>query len=104
MEMVLVQRNAALRCVSACRSVSTEAICVLAGIPQIEIVADERKRVYCATHRINPKSGKALWFRHEERQVTLYEWKEWLSGSSKGEWTHLLIHNLEAWLEKAMDR
>ncbi len=37
-EMVLVQRKAALRCVSAYRTVSTEAVSVLAGIPLIEIV------------------------------------------------------------------
>ncbi len=32
-EMVLVQRKAALRCVSIYCTVSTEAVCVLAGIP-----------------------------------------------------------------------
>ncbi len=32
-EMVLVQRKAALRCVSAYRTISTEAVCMLAGIP-----------------------------------------------------------------------
>ncbi len=64
-----------------------------------EIVTDECKRVYSATSRINPNSRKALWVRHEERQVMLHKWTERLSGSSKGEWTHLL-HDLEAWLER----
>ncbi len=38
--------------------------------------------------------------RREERQVTLHKWKEQLSESSKGEWTHLLIRNRDAWLER----
>ncbi len=76
-EMVLVLRKAALR-------VSKEAVCVLAGIPLMVIVADERKRVCSATRWINPKSGKVLRVRLEERQVTLCKWKERPSGSSKG--------------------
>ncbi len=83
-QMVLVQQKTALRCVSAYCTFSIEAVCVLAGIPPIQIVADAHKRVYSATHRINPKSGKALLVRLEERQVTLCKWKEWLSGSSNG--------------------
>ncbi len=45
-------------------------------------------------------NAKALRVRREERQVTLRIWKEWLSESSKGEWTRLLIHNHDAWLER----
>ncbi len=100
MEMVLVQEKAALRCVSAYRTVSTEAVCVLAGITPIEIVADERRRVYSVTCWVKLKSAKALRVRREERQVTLRKWKERLSESFKGEWTHLLIRYLGAWLER----
>ncbi len=99
-EMVFVQRKVALRCVSAYRTVSTDAVCVLADIPLIEIVVDERKRVYSVTHRIKLKSAQVLRARGEERQVTLCTWKEQLSESFKGEWTRLLIHNLEMWLER----
>ncbi len=59
------------------------------SLTPIEIVADERTKVYSTTRRINPNGGKVLRVRCEERQVTLRKWKEWLSGSSKGEWTHL---------------
>ncbi len=72
-EMVLVQRKAALRCVSAYRTIFIEAGCVLAGIPPIEIVLDKSRRVYSATHRIKPKSAKVLRVRREERQVTLHK-------------------------------
>ncbi len=81
-------------------TVSTEAVCVLAGIPLIEIATDEHTRVHSAACRINPKSGKSLLVRCEERQVTQRKWKERLSRSSKREWTRLLVHDLEAWLER----
>ncbi len=73
---------------------------MLAGIPPIEIVVHECKRVHSDTCQISLGSGKAPWVRCDERRVTLLECEKWLSGSSKGEWTHLLIHNLEAWLER----
>ncbi len=98
--MVSVQRKAALRCVSVYHTVSTEAVCALVGIPQIKIVTGECRRVYSATCRVKPKSVKALRVRREERQVTLHKWKEGLSESSKGEWTCLLIRNLDARLER----
>ncbi len=91
MEMVSVQQKAALRYVSAYRTVSRESVCVLADILLIKVVVDEPKRVYSVTRWINPKSGIALRVRHEERQVTPCKWKERFSGSVKGEWTHLLI-------------
>ncbi len=68
--MVSVQRKAVLRCVSAYRAVSI-AVCVLAGIPPIEIIENDHKRVYSTTRRINLKSGNVLQVRNEEWQVTL---------------------------------
>ncbi len=49
---------------------------------------------------IKLKSAKMLQARCEERQFTLCKWKERLTESFKGEWTRLLIHNFEAWLER----
>ncbi len=72
-EMVSVQQEAALRCVSSYCTVSTEAVCVLAAIPPIEIVADKRRRVYSTTCRVKPKSAKALLVRHKERQVMFHK-------------------------------
>ncbi len=66
----------------------------------IKIVADESRRVYCATNWVKVKSAKALRVRREERQVTLHIWKERLSESSKGEWICLLIRDHDVWLER----
>ncbi len=99
-EMISVQWKAVLRCVSAYNTVSTEAVCVLADTTSIEIVADERKRVCSTTCRINPKNEKAVHLGCEGRQVTVRKGKEWLSGSSKGEWNCLLLHDLKTRLER----
>ncbi len=77
--MVLVQRKADLQCVSVShseeqrwfwsngrliygvsvyRTVSTEAVYALAGIPPVEIVVDECKMIYCATYWINRRVEK----------------------------------------------
>ncbi len=72
--MVSIQQKAALRCISAYRTVFTEAVCVLAGMPPIELVMDERKRVYSITRQIILLgSRKVQWVRRDERQVTLQE-------------------------------
>ncbi len=73
-EMVSVQWKTVLRRANAYCTVSTEAVCVLAGMPLIEIVVDERQRVYSAICWINPKSGKTLWVRRDEKQVTHSKW------------------------------
>ncbi len=59
-KIFLVQQKAALKCVSAYLTVSKEAVCVLAGIPLIEIAADERTMVYSATYQVSPGRGKVL--------------------------------------------
>ncbi len=90
-------------CVKVCQCLShylcRGSLCTGRYTP-IEIVTDECKRVYITTRRINPKSAKALRVRHKERQVAFCKWKEWLSESSKGDWTRRLIHNLVVWLER----
>ncbi len=61
--MVPIKQKAALRCVSAYCTVSTEAVCVLTGIRPIEIAADECRRLFSVTHQIIPGRGKVLRFR-----------------------------------------
>ncbi len=51
--MVLVPWKDVLKCVGVYRTVSMEAVFVLAGIPPIELIADNHQRVYGATRWIN---------------------------------------------------
>ncbi len=53
-----------MRCVSVYRTVITEGICVLAGIPLTELVAAGRKIIYSITCQVNPGNGKAPWGNH----------------------------------------
>ncbi len=94
-EMGLVQRKVVLRCISAYRTVSTEAVFVLAGVPLIEIAVDECKKVYSTimtdwSREWKSTAGK-VWRKASHN--------EQLSGRLKGKWTCLLIRNLEVWLE-----
>ncbi len=90
-------------CVKVCQCLS---LCLHRGslhagrYTLMEVVVDERRRVYSAPCRVKLKSAKVLRVRREERQVTLRKWKERLSESSKGEWTRLLIPNLDTELER----
>ena len=70
----------------------------------IELAADERKRVYGASRRFKfePKCRNALRGKREQRQFTLRKWEEQLTLTPKGEWTRLLVCDLEAWLELSL--
>ncbi len=71
-------------CISTYRTVSTEVVCVLAGIPPIELVTDERKRIYSTTHRISPGSGKVLWVKCDEgRSLVVNEKKSSLEAQKE---------------------
>ncbi len=94
----LVQWKAALRCVSAYHTVSTEVS--RPGVSLIEILMVEHERLYSSTRQISPGRGKVLRVRCDKRQVTLHKWEERHFGSSKGEWSRLLIWNLVVWLER----
>ncbi len=77
-----------------------ETVYTLAGILPDKLVINEHEGIYGTTHWISLESGKVLGVKCNERQVALYKWEEQLSGSVKGKWTYLLIHNLQASLEK----
>ncbi len=78
----------------------TQFVCWQVGIPPIVIAVDECKRVCSTTYRISPWSGKVLRVGSNAVWVTLCKWEKQHCESSKGERACLLIHNLEAWLER----
>ncbi|KAH0999122.1 hypothetical protein HUJ04_001339, partial [Dendroctonus ponderosae] len=87
-----LQRRALLRVISGYRTVSTEAVQVLAGIPPIHLLELERIRLSTRPER----NAQA---RRTERDITINEWqKEWESSSEKGSWTKKLIKNLSSWV------
>ena len=51
----------ALRVASAYRTVSDEAVCIIAGTPPIDLLAIERKDVYEARRRANDNTQRVIW-------------------------------------------
>ena len=98
-EIEKIHRRAALRCVCAYRTVSTEAVCILARTPPIDLLAEERAVVYKKNKSATTKAAK-LRVKREARRCLLEKWQERLSHSEKGQWTRTLICNLEQWMSR----
>ena len=99
-EIEKIQRRAALRCVCAYRTVSTEAVCILARTPPIDLLAAERAMVYEASKKARTKS-EVLRVKRDARRSTIQQWEDRLSHSATGEWTRTLICNLEQWMNRS---
>uniref|UniRef100_A0ABD2WTS5 Reverse transcriptase domain-containing protein n=1 Tax=Trichogramma kaykai TaxID=54128 RepID=A0ABD2WTS5_9HYME len=84
-------RRACLRVIGGRPHVSYEATYVLAGIPPLALLADERARLY---GRRRENAG------NEERLATLSKWQEAWDRSTKARWTHRLIPNIRVWIER----
>ncbi|KAJ8937934.1 hypothetical protein NQ318_005541 [Aromia moschata] len=72
-----VQRKAALRVASAYRTVSQEALLVVAGLIPIDLFAEERMRIH-------------------KRDVT----DRWMGSRDKGAWTKRLIRDVRVWMNR----
>ncbi|CAB0043178.1 unnamed protein product [Trichogramma brassicae] len=84
-------QRACLRVIGGRPHVSYEATYVLAGIPPLALLADERTRLY--GHRREDAKD-------EKRLATLSKWQEAWDQSTKDRWTHRLIPNIRVWIER----
>lgn len=90
--MESVHRRAAVRTIASYRTVSHEAVQVLAGIPPIDLIIQERIRKYR-----NPELTK-----EELKGATIREWKtRWETHTGKAEWTKSLIKDLDLWVNRS---
>ncbi|CAB0038182.1 unnamed protein product [Trichogramma brassicae] len=80
-----IHRRACLRVISGRPHLSYEATHVIASIPPLALLADERSRLYQRRHEDA---------RTEERRETLRRWQSRWDRSPKGRWTHRLIPNI----------
>ncbi|CAB0036374.1 unnamed protein product [Trichogramma brassicae] len=85
-------RRACLRVIGGRPHVSYEATYILAGIPPLALLADERTRLYNGRRREDAKD--------EERLTTLSKCQEAWDQSTKARWTHRLIPNIRVWIER----
>ncbi|CAB0030801.1 unnamed protein product [Trichogramma brassicae] len=84
-------RRACLRVIGGRLHVSYEATYVLAGIPPLALLADERARLY-GRRREDAED--------EERLATLSKWQKAWDRSTKARWTHRLIPSIRVWIER----
>lgn len=82
------QRKIALRVVGAYRTVATEALLMVAGIPPIKLAVEERVRVM--------EEGRET--RSAQREKMMTDWqREWNKPSDKGRWTREIIRDVPGW-------
>ena len=99
--MERVQRRAALRCVSAYRTVSTDALCVLARTPPVRLLAEERAEVFeKKKKKPNMSDREVERVKQAARRALLVKWKDYLSSSATGGWTRTLIRDLDGWMNR----
>ncbi|KAH1020868.1 hypothetical protein HUJ04_010460 [Dendroctonus ponderosae] len=89
-----IQRRALLRVVCGYRTVSSEAIQVIAGIPHIDLLT--RERVLLDETGERPVTAAT---RSAARRRTLGEWQDRWSSGRKGQWTRVLIPDLRRWVD-----
>uniref|UniRef100_A0ABD2WNH4 Reverse transcriptase zinc-binding domain-containing protein n=1 Tax=Trichogramma kaykai TaxID=54128 RepID=A0ABD2WNH4_9HYME len=86
-----VLRQACLRMISGRPHVSYDATYLIAGVPLLALLVDERARIF----QRRPEDVK-----EEERRETLRRWQDRWDRAPKGRWTHWLIPNIEEWVER----
>lgn len=87
-KLLSTQRKMALRICSAYRTVSTEGVGVIAGLPPIDLMILERRERYTGITK------------EEAKENLLQRWQiKWDSGVY-GRWTHRLIPVIRDWIER----
>lgn len=90
-----VYRLCALRVISAFRTVSEEAVCLIAGMPPIDLIAKERRNMYFRREDLSKRDSRIM--AHEE---TISEWQHQWDNTEKGRWTHQLIPSVDRWVNR----
>lgn len=90
-----VQRQGALRIACAYRTVSAQAVLVIAGVIPIDLLAKERKKIY--ERRADTSRADAA---VKEREETIKIWNERWTNDRTGNWTRRMIVDLRQWTER----
>ena len=88
-------RISLLRVARAFCTVSYDAVCIIAGMTPIDLLADERARI----HRRRQAHGGELPEASikQEKAETLSQWQTRWAASNKGRWTYRLIPDITSW-------
>lgn len=86
-------RLMAMRVASAYRTISSEAVCVIAGMVPIGYVLEEDKECYEAS---STRGARKI-----ARADTMVKWQREWDTAEKGRWTYRLIPNLAKWVSRS---
>ena len=99
-------RGVVLRIGPAYRIVSTSAVLVLASVPPIDLLAEDRKETFqlrkeltCLTNLQEIARAKEA-IREDGRRRLVEKWQTRWHGDQSGRWTHRLILELATWLDR----
>ena len=99
------QRFVALKIVLAYRTISTSAVLVLASVPPIDLLAEERQETFqlrkeltCADLQEIARAKEAI--RKDGRRRLVEKWQMRWHGEQTGRWTYRLISELATWLNR----
>ena len=100
------QRGVVLRIVSAYRTMSTSAVLVLASVPPIDLLAEERKEIFQLRKELTCLINLQVITRAKEaickdgRRRLVEKWQARWHGDHSGKWTHRLIPELATYLDR----
>lgn len=92
-------RRCALRVARAFRTVSYDAACIVAGMPPIHLMAEERNEVYRRRQEGGETDRRII--KQDARATVMERWQQLWDTSTKGRWTHRLIPDVRAWTDRA---
>lgn len=97
-KMTSVYRRSALRTARAFRTVSYDAVCVIADMTPVHLMAEERALIY--QRRCEDAVTNRRVIDEEAETATRRRWQRLWDLSSKGRWTHRLIPDIAAWTSR----
>lgn len=87
--LLRIQRRLALRVCSAYRTVSTEAVFVIAGTPPWDLLIEEREEIHRGTSKV------------EARLQLMLKWQRRWTAAETGAWTRRFIPEIDVWLNRS---
>ena len=105
-KLFAAQRGVVMRIVSAYRTVSTSVVLVLASVPPIDLLAEEREETFQLRKDLSrltdlqeiARAKEAI--RKDGRRRLVEKWQTRWRGDQSGRWTHRLIPELATWLDR----
>lgn len=97
-QVTSVYRRAALRVARAFRTVSYDAVCVIADMTPIQLMAEERAEIY--RRRCDDPSTDRHTIAAEAKMTLMTRWQQIWDASTKGRWTHRLIPDVNVWSKR----